>query len=43
MCIFKVGLSGLSDGWAKFKEKVPGMSDSNQNLEKTRNFKLKFE
>ena len=35
LCIFKVGLSSLSDGWAKDKQKVPDMSDSNQNLETT--------
>ena len=40
--IFKAGLSILSDGWAKYKQKVPDMSDSNQNLEKTCNSKLKF-
>ena len=42
MCIFKSGLSSLSDGSEKYKEKVPDMSDSNQNLEKTCNSKLKF-
>ena len=25
MCIFKAGLSSLSDGWAKHKQKVPDM------------------
>ena len=29
MCIFKPGLSSLYDGWAKYKEKVPDVSDSN--------------
>ena len=42
MCIFKAGLSSLSDGWAKYKEKVPDVSDSNQNVETTRNSKLNF-
>ena len=42
MCILKAGLSSLSDGWEKYKEKVPDMSDSNQNLETTCNSKLKF-
>ena len=42
MCILKAGLSRLSDGWEKYKEKVPDMSDSNQNLETTCNSKLKF-
>ena len=40
--IFKACLSSLSDGWAKYKQKVPDMSDSNQNLETTCNSKLKF-
>ena len=35
MCIFKSGLSSLSDCCAKYKEKVPGVVDSNQNVEKT--------
>ena len=42
MCIVKTGLSSLSDGWAKYKEKVPDVSDSNQNVETTCNSKLKF-
>ena len=42
MCIFKTGLSNLSDGWAKCKEKVPDVSDSDQNDETTCNCKLKF-
>ena len=41
MCIFKTGLSRLSDGWAKYKEKVPDVSDPNKNFE-ARNSKLKF-
>ena len=40
--IFKAGLSSLSDGWTKYKEKVPDMLDSNQNVETTCNFKLKL-
>ena len=32
-CIFKAGLSSLCDGWAKYKEKVPDMSDPDQNIE----------
>ena len=42
MCIFKAGLSSSYDGWAKFKEKVPDVSDPNQNVETTCNSKLKF-
>ena len=42
LCIFKAGLLSLSDGWAKCKQKVTDMSDSNQNLETTISFKLKF-
>ena len=42
MCIFKSGLSGLYDGLAKYKEKVPDVSDPNQNVETTCNSKLKF-
>ena len=45
MCIypvFKAGLSRSYDGWAKYKEKVPDVSDSNQNVETTYNSKLKF-
>ena len=42
MCIFKAGLSGLSDDRAKYKEKVPDVSDSNQNVETTSNSKFKF-
>ena len=33
MCFFNVGLSSLYDGWAKYKEKVPDVSDPNQNIE----------
>ena len=42
LCIFKAGLSILSEGWAKYKEKVPDVSDSNQNVQTTCNSKLKF-
>ena len=42
MGIFKTGLSSLSDGWAKYKEKVPDVSDPNQNVKATCNSKLKF-
>ena len=42
LCIFKVGLSSLSDGWEKYVEKVPDVLDSNQNVETTSNSKLKF-
>ena len=38
----KAGLSSSYDGWAKCKEKVPDVSDPNQNVEKTCNSKLKF-
>ena len=42
MCIFKAGLSSSYDCWAKYKEKVPDVSDPNQNVETTYNSKLKF-
>ena len=42
MFIFKPGLSSLNDNWAKYKEKVSDVSDSNQNVQTTCNFKLKF-
>ena len=42
MCMFKAGLSSSYDGWVKYKEKVPDMSDPNQNVETTCNSKLKF-
>ena len=42
MCIFKVGLSSLSNGQAKYKEKVHNVSDSNQNVETTCSSKLKL-
>ena len=41
MCIFKAGLSSSYDCWPKYKEKVPDMSDSNQNVETTCNSKFK--
>ena len=31
----KAGLSSSYDGWAKCKEKVPDVSDPNQNVETT--------
>ena len=42
MGIFKAGLSSLDDDWAKYKEKVPDVSDLNQNVKRTRSSKLKF-
>ena len=42
MCIFRAGLSSLSDCWAKYKEKVPDVLNPNQNAETTWNSKLKF-
>ena len=42
MCIFTAALSSSSDGWTKNKEKVPDVSNSNQNVETTWNSKLKF-
>ena len=33
MCIFKAGLSSSYGCWAKYKEKVPDVSDPNQNVE----------
>ena len=42
ICIFKAGLSGLSDDKAKYKGKIPDMSDFNQNVETTCNSKLNF-
>ena len=40
--VFKAGLSSSYDGWAKCKEKVPDVSDPNQNVETICNFQLKF-
>ena len=42
MCIFKPGLSSSYDGLAKYKEKVPDVSEPNQNVETTCDSKLKF-
>ena len=42
MWIFKAGLSSSYDGWVKYKEKVPDVSDPNQNVETTCNSILKF-
>ena len=42
MCIFKAGLSSLSDDWTKHQEKVSDALDSNKNVETTCNSKLKF-
>ena len=33
--VFNAGLSSSYDGWAKCKEKVPDVSDPNQNVETT--------
>ena len=41
MCNFKVDLSISYDGWVKYKEKVPDVSNLNQNV-KTCNSKFKF-
>ena len=38
----KAGLSSSYDGWAKCKEKVPDVSNPNQNVETTCNSRLKF-
>ena len=40
MCIIKAGLSSSYDCCAKYKEKVPDVSDPNQNVEATCNSKL---
>ena len=42
MRIFKAGPSSSYDGWAKYKKKVPDVSDPNQNVETTCNSKLMF-
>ena len=36
------GLSSSCDGWEKCKEKVPDVSDPNQNVETRSHSKLKF-
>ena len=38
----KADFSSSYNGWAKCKEKVPDMSDPNQNVEATCDSKLKF-
>ena len=43
MCIFKAGLSSLSDDKEKYIKKAPDVLDSNQNVETTCNSKLKLE
>ena len=43
--VFNAGLSSSYDGWAKYnvaKEKVPDVSDPNQNVETRSDSKLKF-
>ena len=40
--VFNAGLSSSNDGWAKCKEKVPDVSDPNQNVETRSHSKLKF-
>ena len=40
--VFKAGLSSSNDGGVKCIEKVPDVSDPNQNVETTCNSKLKF-
>ena len=42
MSIFKPGLSSSYDRRAKYKEKVPDVSQPNQNVKTTCNSKLKF-
>ena len=42
MCIFKALKSSSYDGCIKYKEKVPDVSDPNQNVKTTCNSKLKF-
>ena len=41
MCIFKA-LTSPCDDWEKYKEKVPNVSDPDQNVETMCNSKLKF-
>ena len=38
----KAGVSSSYDGWAKCEEKVPDVSDPNQNLKTRSHSKLKF-
>ena len=42
MSILKGWSLKFIDGWAKCKEKVPDVSDPNQNVETTCNSKLRF-
>ena len=42
VCATKAGLSSLYDCWAKYKEKVPYVSDPNQDIDTTCNSRLKF-
>ena len=42
MCISRAGISSLIGDWAKYKDKVLDVSDSNQNVETTCNSKLKL-
>ena len=42
ICIFKVGLTSSYDCLTKYKEKVPDVSDPNQNVGTTWSSKLKF-
>ena len=42
MRIFTGGLPSSNDGWAKYKEKVPYVSDPNENVETPCNSKFKF-
>ena len=40
--VFDAGLSSSYDGWAKCKERVPDVSDPNQNVETISHSKLNF-
>ena len=40
--VFNAGLSSSYDGWAKCKEKMPDVSDPNQNVGTRSHSKLKF-
>ena len=40
--VFSAGLSSSYNGWAKCKEKVPDVSDPNQNVETRSHSKLQF-
>ena len=40
MCISKVGLASLRHVWVEYKNKVPDVSDSNQNIGASCNTKL---